>query len=317
MAVALELPEEVGRRSGLRLSRPFCETQHETSRTSLAVCRGARGAPRRMPGHLLRRRAGLPPGRAPRCCRLAEARRPGCEGFVDQALSSRRLKLRCQIPLGERFWRLSRTARTTRERPRFELVAAAIHDVPRGGDDEEPRLTDAPIVLDDALRLYFVRKTRDSLEARASMWSQIRNPTPRSLQMSPASANRGISWSSVLRRSRLRSTRRRPGATPAASSLSSWDSSHHRDAAGRAMEDLLAAVFWEIEGRVVLLVREDELARRQAAVSAEQARCGRASQEGVVATRSHGSSCLMARRPRTSLGRRGASESTTRFVIRQ
>lgn len=55
-----------------------------------------------------------------------------------------------------------------------------------------------------------------------------------------------------------------------------WDFSGRRsrwnDSESRPLEVLLSAVFWEIEGRLVLLAREDELARRQAAVAAERAR---------------------------------------------
>lgn len=48
----------------------------------------------------------------------------------------------------------------------FEVVAAAVHDIPQGGSDEDPRLTDAPITLDDTLRAYFRTKIIKSLGLR-------------------------------------------------------------------------------------------------------------------------------------------------------
>ena len=46
----------------------------------------------------------------------------------------------------------------------FNITAAIIHDIPRGGDDEvEPVLTDATIELDKQLRDYFRAKINDSL----------------------------------------------------------------------------------------------------------------------------------------------------------
>lgn len=48
----------------------------------------------------------------------------------------------------------------------FEVVAAAVHDVPHGGGDDDPRFTDAPIKLDDALRAYFRNKIVKSLGLR-------------------------------------------------------------------------------------------------------------------------------------------------------
>lgn len=48
----------------------------------------------------------------------------------------------------------------------FEVVAAVVHDVPHGGSDDAPRLTDAPINLDDSLRAYFRTKIVSSLGLR-------------------------------------------------------------------------------------------------------------------------------------------------------
>jgi len=49
----------------------------------------------------------------------------------------------------------------------FQLTAAVVHDMPRGGDEHEsPVLTDAPIALDDVLRAYFRKKIITSLGLR-------------------------------------------------------------------------------------------------------------------------------------------------------
>lgn len=49
----------------------------------------------------------------------------------------------------------------------FHIISAVVHDVPRGGsDDETVTLTDAPIVLDEALRAYFRRKIIQSIGLR-------------------------------------------------------------------------------------------------------------------------------------------------------
>lgn len=46
----------------------------------------------------------------------------------------------------------------------FQITSAVVHDVPRGGsEDEEPVLTDAPITLDAALTAYFRNKIVKSL----------------------------------------------------------------------------------------------------------------------------------------------------------
>lgn len=49
----------------------------------------------------------------------------------------------------------------------FQITSAVVHDIPRGGDeDETPVLTDAPIALDDPLRAYFRKKIIKSLGLR-------------------------------------------------------------------------------------------------------------------------------------------------------
>jgi hypothetical protein len=49
----------------------------------------------------------------------------------------------------------------------FQIREAVVHDVPRGGDEEQaPILTDAPIALDGPLRAYFRRKILKSLGLR-------------------------------------------------------------------------------------------------------------------------------------------------------
>ncbi len=48
----------------------------------------------------------------------------------------------------------------------FQIAAAVLHDVPRGGGEEEAVLTDAPIALDDPLRAYFRKKIIGSLQLR-------------------------------------------------------------------------------------------------------------------------------------------------------
>ncbi len=49
----------------------------------------------------------------------------------------------------------------------FQIVSAVVHDVPRGGtEDEGVVLTDAPIALDDPLRAYFRRKIIQSIGLR-------------------------------------------------------------------------------------------------------------------------------------------------------
>jgi hypothetical protein len=49
----------------------------------------------------------------------------------------------------------------------FQVRAAVVHDVPRGGDEHEPLvLTDGPITLDGQLRAYFRRKIIKSLSMR-------------------------------------------------------------------------------------------------------------------------------------------------------
>jgi hypothetical protein len=49
----------------------------------------------------------------------------------------------------------------------FQITEAVVHDVPRGGDEEQaPILTDAPITLDGPLRAYFRRKILKSLGLR-------------------------------------------------------------------------------------------------------------------------------------------------------
>jgi hypothetical protein len=49
----------------------------------------------------------------------------------------------------------------------FQISEAIVHDVPRGGDEEQaPILTDAPIALDGPLRAYFRRKILKSLGLR-------------------------------------------------------------------------------------------------------------------------------------------------------
>jgi hypothetical protein len=49
----------------------------------------------------------------------------------------------------------------------FQMISAVVHDVPRGGSqDESVMLTDTTIVLDDALRAYFRRKIIQSIGLR-------------------------------------------------------------------------------------------------------------------------------------------------------
>jgi hypothetical protein len=49
----------------------------------------------------------------------------------------------------------------------FEITSAVVHDIPHGGDQEQPLvLTDAPITLDDALSAYFRKKIIKSLGLR-------------------------------------------------------------------------------------------------------------------------------------------------------
>jgi hypothetical protein len=48
----------------------------------------------------------------------------------------------------------------------FEVHEAIVHDLPHGGSDEDPRLTDAPIDLDDRLSGYFRTKIIKSLSLR-------------------------------------------------------------------------------------------------------------------------------------------------------
>lgn len=49
----------------------------------------------------------------------------------------------------------------------FQIASAVVHDIPRGGSEDEALvLTDAPIALDDALRAYFRKKIIKSLGIR-------------------------------------------------------------------------------------------------------------------------------------------------------
>lgn len=46
----------------------------------------------------------------------------------------------------------------------FQITSAVVHDIPHGGDQDQPLvLTDAPITLDDALSAYFRKKIIKSL----------------------------------------------------------------------------------------------------------------------------------------------------------
>ena len=49
----------------------------------------------------------------------------------------------------------------------FQITSAVVHDIPHGGDQDQPLvLTDAPITLDDALSAYFRKKIIKSLGLR-------------------------------------------------------------------------------------------------------------------------------------------------------
>ncbi len=48
----------------------------------------------------------------------------------------------------------------------LSVEAAIVHDLPHGGSEDAPRLTDAPITLDESLRVYFRTKIVSSLGLR-------------------------------------------------------------------------------------------------------------------------------------------------------